>query len=78
MQTHVPGTMSEAPSLQGLSGLEKEGRRGQQRSPPSSGSLNGTQTKPRAGRPDPSPDPKQRQHAPSPQTLPLQDSLGLG
>ena len=34
MQTHVPGTMSEAPSLQGLSGLEKEGRRGQQRSSP--------------------------------------------
>lgn len=81
MQTHVPGTMSgtmsEAPSLQGLSGLEKE-EAGDSKGPPraQAGSLR-TQTKPRAGRPDPDPDPRQRQHAPSPETLPLQDSLGL-
>lgn len=43
MQTHVPGTMSgtmsEAPSLQGLSGLEKEEAGDSKGPPPSSGRL---------------------------------------
>jgi len=73
MQTHVPGTMLEAPSLQGLSGLEKEGG-GDSKGPHpplrSSGSLTGNTDQAQSWKARPQSRPQSRPQAKAARALP--------
>lgn len=81
MQTHVPGTMSgtmsEAPSLSGAQWSREGGGWGQQRSSPSSGRLTEDTDQAQSWEARPRSRPQAKAARPLPETLPLQDSLGL-